>query len=94
MRVTATPPIFWIAEIGDDELGAVGEHQGHLVPLPEAEGPQMVSQGAGGPVQFPIGDLSLAVDDGDIFRKLPGAFRQHVPQTHDVFPTPEIFALP
>ena len=44
------------AEIGDDELRAVGEHQGHLVPFPEAERPQVVSQGAGGPVQFPIGD--------------------------------------
>ncbi len=76
------------SEIGDDKLGAVGEHQGYLVSLPEAEGAQMVSQGAGGPVQLPIGDLPFAMDDGNIFRKVLGALRQHASQTHD-FSTPE-----
>ena len=94
LRVTATPPIFWIREIGDDELGAVGEHQGHLVPFPDAEGAQMVSQGAGRPVQFPVGNPSLAVDDGNVFRKVLGAFRQHLSQAHDVFPTPESASEP
>ena len=76
------------SKIGDDELGAVGEHQGYLVPFPEAERPQVVSQGAGGPVQLPIGDPPFAMDDGNIFRKVLGALRQHASQTHD-FSTPE-----
>ena len=79
-------------EIGDDELRAVGEHQRHLVPLAEALRPQVVRQGARGPLQFPIGDPAVAVDHGHPFRIFSGAFRQHLSQTHDLFSTPEFFA--
>jgi hypothetical protein len=78
------------AEVGDDELRTVGEHQGDLVPLPQAQRAQMVSQGAGRPVQFPIGDPLPAVDDGHPFRMFFGALSQHGSQIHDPHPPPHL----
>ena len=80
-------------EIGDDKLRAVGEHQGHLVSLPQTERPEVVRQRAGGPLQLPIGHFAVAVDHGHPFRIFPGAFRQHLSQTHHGSPAPFVSHL-
>ncbi len=42
---------FLAGKVGNGEFGDVGEHQGHLVPLADTEGFQVVGQGVYGPVQ-------------------------------------------
>jgi len=81
---------FLDSEIGDDELRAIGEHDRQLVPPVQPESPQMVGQGASGPLQLPVGDPVAAVDHGHILRIFAGAFRQHPSQIHALFSTPEI----
>ncbi len=80
-------------EIGDDKLRAVGEHQRHLVSPAQAERPEVVCQRAGGSLQFTICHFAVSVNDGHLFRIFPGAFRQHLSQTHYGSPAFEFFHL-
>ncbi len=51
-------------EVGHDELGYIGEHDSHLVPLCHAECLQPVAEGVDRPVQLRVGNNRILIYEG------------------------------
>ena len=78
---------FLAGKVRNGEFGDVGKHQGHLVALADAEGLQVVGQGAYGAVEIAEGEPVFLEDNGHIvpvgaagiFEQFPKVHKAHEP---------------
>jgi len=78
-------------EVGDGEFGGVGQHQGNLVPLSDAESFQVVGQGVDGPVHPAEGNARIFVDEGPVVLVGAAGICEHFPKVHKAHGPPEIY---
>ncbi|OPY90140.1 MAG: hypothetical protein A4E73_02644 [Syntrophaceae bacterium PtaU1.Bin231] len=77
-------------EIADGEFGDIGEHQGDLVALADAEGLQAVGQGVDGPVHLVEPDPGILVDEGRVVLVGAAGVSEQFPKVHKAHGPPRI----